>query len=100
GKSPLAKRLYLVAGIVVLIVADLAPPFAGLPPAAVKTLGVMATTIMWWVSEALPIPVSALLVLPLLDILGAVPFSKVAAQSFGDPFVPFMVGCLALSVAF
>jgi sodium-dependent dicarboxylate transporter 2/3/5 len=60
----------------------------------------MATTVFWWVTEALPIPVSGLLVLPLLDLIGAVPFNKVAAQSFGDPFVPFMVGCLALSVAF
>jgi solute carrier family 13 (sodium-dependent dicarboxylate transporter), member 2/3/5 len=94
------RSLYVAVGIAILLAAWLAPPFAGLSPAAVKTLGVMATTVLWWVTEALPIPVSGLLVLPLLDLLGAAPFNKVAAQSFGDPFVPFMVGCLALSVAF
>ena len=38
--------------------------------------------------------------MPLLDVMGVVSFNKIVAQSFGDPFVPFMVGCLALSVAF
>jgi sodium-dependent dicarboxylate transporter 2/3/5 len=98
---PQDKRLaYIIVGLLILGAAWLSPSFAGLPPAAVKTLGVMATTILWWVTEALPIPVAGLMVLPLLDLIGAAPFKKVAEQSFGDPFVPFMVGCLALSVAF
>ncbi|MDR3588102.1 MAG: DASS family sodium-coupled anion symporter [Negativicutes bacterium] len=98
--SQYKKQLHFVIGVAILVAAYLMPPFWGLKLAAVRTLGVMATTIFWWVTEALPIPVSGLLVLPLLHIVGAAPFNKVAAQSFGDPFVPFMVGCLALSVAF
>jgi len=94
------KRICFLIGIAILIAAYFVPPVWGLKLAAIRTFGVMATTIFWWVTEALPIPVSGLMVLPLLDIIRAVPFNRVASASFGDPFVPFMVGCLALSVAF
>lgn len=97
---PLKKLTWLAVGIAVLLGAYLMPSVWGLKITAIRTLGVMAATVLWWVTEALPIPISGLLVLPLLHITGAASFNKVVAQSFGDPFVPFMVGCLALSVAF
>lgn len=100
GALPIKKLVCFGLGIVILFAACMMPPVWGLKAPAIRTLGVMAATVLWWVTEAMPIPVSGLLVLPLLHITGSVPFGKVVAQSFGDPFVPFMVGCLALSVAF
>lgn len=94
------KLVYFLIGFAILIGVCSLPPFWGLKLAAIRTLGVIAATIFWWVTEAIPAPVSGLLVLVLLHITGAAPFNKVATQSFGDPFVPFMVGCLVLSVAF
>ena len=98
--SNLKKWLYIGLGVAIIIAAYLMPPMWGLKQAGIRTLGIMLTTIIWWISEALPIPITGLLVLFWLAVTGAVPFGKVVAQSFGDPFVPFMIGCLALSVAF
>lgn len=97
---PTKKLVCIAIGIAILLASHLMPSVLGLKLTAIRTLGVMVTVVFWWVTEALPIPVSGLLVLPLLHINGGANFNKVVAQSFGDPFVPFMVGCLALSVAF
>jgi sodium-dependent dicarboxylate transporter 2/3/5 len=94
------KQISIGVGILILVAACLVPPMWGLKVTAIRTLGVIVTTVFWWVTEAIPAPVSGLLVPVLLHITHAVPFNKIAAQSFGDPFVPFMIGCLALSVPF
>ncbi len=94
------KLLWLAVGVAVLAASFFAPAFAGLTKASVRSLGVTFVTVFWWITEALPIPVTGLFVFPLMSIMGVVPFKKLFAQTFGDPFVPFMIGCLALSVAF
>ena len=94
------KWVYLIIGLLILTASCLMPALGDLKPQGVKTLGVMVTTVFFWVTETLPIPVTGLLVLIMLHITGAMTFNKVIAQSFGDPFVPFVIGCLALAVAF
>lgn len=94
------KLMWLALGIVVLIASFYAKPVAGLTAASIRSLGVTFATVLWWITEALPIPVTGILVFPLMHIMGVVPFNKLVAQTFGDTFVPFMIGCLALSVAF
>jgi sodium-dependent dicarboxylate transporter 2/3/5 len=69
-------------------------------PAAMATLAVMAVTVLWWVTETLPVPVTAMLVPVWLHLLNIVPLRKAVTESFGDNFVPFLLGVLALSVAF
>jgi sodium-dependent dicarboxylate transporter 2/3/5 len=98
---PVKKKLmWLALGIIVLIASFFAQPAVGLTAASIRSLGVTFATVLWWITEALPIPVTGLLVFPLLHTMGVVPFKLLFAQTFGDPFVPFMIGCLALSVAF
>lgn len=94
------KQKWLILGIVILTAAFFANPVWGLTTASIRALGVTFTTVLWWITEALPIPVTGVLVFPLMHIMGVISFNKLVAQTFGDTFVPFMIGCLALSVAF
>lgn len=99
--SPITKKwIWLTLGISVLIISFFMKPVFGLSVASIRALGIMFAIVLWWITEALPIPVTGLLVFPLVHVMGIVPFRKLFAQTFGDPFLPFMIGCLALSVAF
>jgi len=52
----------------------------------------------WWLTEALPLPVTALLPLLVLPVLGVSPMAPVAAQ-FAHPIVWLFFGGFALSLA-
>ncbi|WP_338824075.1 Sodium-dependent dicarboxylate transporter SdcS [Moorella humiferrea] len=99
-KSPGINLAYFIAGIVVLVFFHFLPAPAGMKPEAIRTLGVMITTVFWWLTETLPIPVTALMVPVMLHVTGILSLDKSIGQSFGDSFVPFLIGVLALSVAF
>ncbi len=63
---------------------------------AVKVLAVAALLITWWITEAMPMPVVALLPLVLFPLLGVSPIKEVAA-GYGDSvlflfFGGFMIG--------
>ncbi|MDN5345370.1 MAG: solute carrier family 13 (sodium-dependent dicarboxylate transporter), er 2/3/5 [Clostridia bacterium] len=94
------KWAYFIVGLAILGLFYLLPVPAGMKPQAMRTLGVMATTVFWWLTETLPIPVTALMVPVMLHLTGVLSLEKSIGQSFGDSFVPFLIGVLALSVAF
>ncbi|AKX97744.1 SLC13 family permease [Neomoorella thermoacetica] len=100
GKKAGTRWAYFIIGLAVLGLFYILPVPAGMKPAAMRTLGVMATTVFWWLTETLPIPVTALMVPLMLHFTGILSLDKSVAQSFGDSFVPFLIGVLALSVAF
>ncbi len=93
------KLVCLFIGLAVLGLALIVPVPAGLKPVAIYTVGVMAATVFWWITEAMPVPVTALMVPVLLHVMGIVPLNKAITQSFGDGMVPFLIGVLVLSVA-
>lgn len=94
------KCMFFVLGWLLLAASFLLPVPAGMKPQAMFTLGVMAVAVVWWVTEALPVPVTAMMVPVLLHVVGVVDMNKSLGQAFGDSFVPFLIGVLALSVAF
>ncbi len=96
----LKRAGFLAIGIVLLLISAVVPPPAGLKPEAVKTLAIMITTVMWWVTEALPIPITALMVPLMVHALGVMPLAKTIQEGFGDSLIPFLVGVLGLSLAF
>ncbi|BCV22838.1 SLC13 family permease [Moorella sp. Hama-1] len=107
GQQPVAaaknsgiKWVYFIIGLAILGLFSILPVPADMKPQAMRTLGVMATTVFWWLTETLPIPVTALMVPVMLHFTGILSLDKSIAQSFGDSFVPFLIGVLALSVAF
>ncbi|OZI13500.1 anion transporter [Bacillaceae bacterium SAS-127] len=62
---------------------------------------VFATTVwvaVWWITEAIPIPVASLLPLILLPITGAVD-GKVATAAYGDPMVFLFLGGFMIAMA-
>jgi di/tricarboxylate transporter len=62
--------LGLVGSAVAMIVVLLLPQPQGMPPEARRTAALFAGALVLWVTEALPVAVTALLVLVLQPILG------------------------------
>lgn len=71
---------------------------AGLDNAAAITAGVTLVCVLWWILEPVPIPVTALLPLSLLPLLGVLDGGQVAA-ALGSPIVQLMLGGFILSRA-
>jgi sodium-dependent dicarboxylate transporter 2/3/5 len=77
-----------------------------LSPEAHRLAGVLILTIVWWVTEPIPIPATGLLAVALCVILGAVPPDERAREGtravlapFGDPSVFFLLGGLFIGRA-
>ena len=73
------------------------PAQLNLTPEAHRLAGIMLLTILWWLTEPIPIPGTALLAVCLTVFLGAVPAgkdppAKVALAPFADPSAYFLIG--------
>ena len=74
-------------------------PQQGLTPEAHRLAGVLILTIVWWITEPIPIAVTGLSAVVLSVIIGAVPVeagtfdqARIAFAQFGNPTVFFLVG--------
>src|SRR5580658_3293047 len=67
--------LYLAAGGAMLAAARIVHPPAGLSQAGLKTVAIMAATVLWWSTETLPVPVTALMIPVLVWAMGIMPFA-------------------------
>ncbi|MFN3889704.1 MAG: SLC13 family permease [Beijerinckiaceae bacterium] len=83
--------LGLVIGAVALGATLALPPPAGLAAEGWRTLGVALLMAVWWITEAAPLPATALLPLVLFPLLGIAPF-KTAAAPFADPIIFLFLG--------
>jgi sodium-dependent dicarboxylate transporter 2/3/5 len=71
----------------------------GLPPEAHKLAGILLATLVWWVTEPIPIAATGLLGVALCVILGAIPAAergrdglRLLFAPFADPSVFFLMG--------
>jgi sodium-dependent dicarboxylate transporter 2/3/5 len=94
-------RVGLVAGPLVLIVWLVAVDRGSLSPEAHRLAGILLFTIIWWVTEPIPIPATGILAVALCVVLGAVPPDERAREGtravlapFADPSVFFLMGGL------
>lgn len=71
---------------------------AGLTPAAAITAGVTILCVLWWVFEPIPIPVTSLIPLALLQLTGVLDKNQVA-QAYGSPLILLLLGGFILSKA-
>ena len=72
-----AKRaIGLFLGPICFVVFLLSPPWEHVTPTGMRTLAVFSLAIVWWITEAIPIPATSLLMLPLLVICGILPMEK------------------------
>jgi sodium-dependent dicarboxylate transporter 2/3/5 len=85
----------LVLGPAVALVLLLLP-VSGLSTEAARLAAVVAWVIIWWVSEAVPLPVTALLG-PALMVVLEVATPKEALSPFGDPIIFLFLGGFLLA---
>lgn len=76
----------------------LAVPFPALPPSAHRLAAVMAAVILLWITEALPLPVTALGAAAACVVLRVAPARQVFS-SFADPLIFLFIGSFILARA-
>lgn len=92
------RRLGLLVGASAFVALLLAPAPADLSPRAWRTVAVAALMAVWWMTEAIPIPATALLPLALLPALGVLEM-QAAAAPFANEIVFLSMGGFLLAVA-
>ena len=91
------KKIGLIAGpIVFLILYNF--PFVLLTPEADKVVSVAAWMVIWWITEAVSISVTALIPLTFFPLLGIMDMKTVAAN-YGSPIVFLFFGGFVIALA-
>lgn len=88
----------LVLGLVLFVAMLLSPAPEGMTPAAWRTAAVGALMAVWWVTEAIPIPATALLPIALFPILGVADVERAAAP-YANPIIGLFLGGFLLAQA-
>jgi sodium-dependent dicarboxylate transporter 2/3/5 len=91
------KFISLLAGIAVSLLLYFVNPF-GVPPSAAKVLAIAGLMITWWITEALPMPVVALLPLILFPLLNISKLEETAAP-YANPIIFLFLGGFMLGLA-
>jgi solute carrier family 13 (sodium-dependent dicarboxylate transporter), member 2/3/5 len=91
------RRLGLILAPAVFLLL-IALPMDGLSPPAQRLAAVLASVVILWVTEALPLPVTALLGASMCVVLRVAPAREVFAP-FADPLMFLFVGAFILSRA-
>lgn len=98
GFGRLGRVLGLWVGPVLAAGMLLAGPQAGLAWPGWITLSLMVVMVIWWVTEAVPPPVAALLPLAVFPITGVMKPAEAAAP-FADPIIYVFVGGFIIAAA-
>src|SRR5687767_8474669 len=92
GSAPIStKQIGFYLGPLLFILILLFTPADIISPGAYKVLAVAAWMITWWVTEAVNIPVTALLPLILFPFLGVLTMSTAAAP-YANPIIFLFMG--------
>ncbi|MEO1654014.1 MAG: DASS family sodium-coupled anion symporter [Bacteroidota bacterium] len=92
------QLIRILIGPVLFFVLLVFPPFPQLDLPAQKTIAVVAWMLFWWISEAVEIPVTALLPLVLFPILGVQVIGKVS-QAYANPIIFLFMGGFMMALA-
>jgi len=94
-----AKRLigFFLGPLSFLIILFL-PPLTQVTPVGMKSLAVFSWVIIWWITEAIPIPATALLSLPLIAVCGIWPYQR-AFSYWSHWVVMFTIGAFLIGHA-
>jgi solute carrier family 13 (sodium-dependent dicarboxylate transporter), member 2/3/5 len=96
-ESHLGKKIGIVAGPLLFILIFFFAPVGSLSDKAIPVLALGAWMITWWVTETLPIPITAMLPLVVLPLLGVTTIRE-AAQPYGDPVIFLFMGGFILAL--
>jgi len=92
------KRLAIFSGPVLFVLLQIMGKPASMSEAAFDVLGVTLWMALWWVTEAIPISVTALLPIILFPLTGALDIETTTA-AFGHKYVFLYLGGFMLAVA-
>ncbi|MBK7872767.1 MAG: DASS family sodium-coupled anion symporter [Saprospiraceae bacterium] len=94
----LLKKIGLVLGPLLFLIILLLPAPKFITPEAWKVMALAAFMITWWVTEAMPLPVTALLPIIFLPILG-VSNLRAATAPYANPVVFLFMGGFMIALA-
>lgn len=94
----LSKRIGFFIGPLLFALIYIFFPSDVISPNAYKVLALAAWMISWWVTEAAPFPITALLPLILFPILGVMPVTESAAP-YGNPIIFLFMGGFFIALA-
>ena len=97
GRFPL-KPIPIAIGGAIFLGLLLLPAPGGLSPEGWSVVAVAALMIVWWMTEAIPVPATALAPIALLPILGAISTTQ-ATSPYGDPIIFLFMGGFVLALA-
>ncbi len=92
------EKIGLILGPILFIIFYFIPSVTGLEHAPRAVLAVTLLVATWWITEALPIPVTSLIPLILLPITGGTK-EEVAASAYADPIVFMYMGGFIIALA-
>ncbi len=92
------KTIGLVLGIALFVLVIALPPPDGLALAPWRVAAIAILMATWWLTEAVPISVTALLPLLLFPTFGVAPIAEVAAP-YADPLVFLFLGGFLIALA-
>ncbi len=87
----------MVAGLAAMATMLVVPAPAGMPAEAWLVAAVAVLMASWWISEAVPLPVTALIPIVLFPLLGIAPLAKAAAP-YADPVMFLFLGGFLLGI--
>jgi sodium-dependent dicarboxylate transporter 2/3/5 len=90
----LVRQVGLIGGGLLFVVLLIVPPLPGLSGSGARTAAVAALMAVWWMTEAIPIPVTAMLPLVLMPALGILPMPETAAPYAHELIFLFLGGFL------
>ena len=93
-----AKTIGLILGPVLFVLFNLLPDMIPGNPAANAVLATASWMILWWITEAVSISVTALLPLLLFPLLDVMPMTDVGAN-YGSPIIFLFFGGFVLALA-
>lgn len=92
------RLLILTGGPAAALALGLGLGMAGQPSDVCWTAGVTLLCAVWWVAEAIPIPITALLPLAVFPLVGVLTPNEVG-QAYGNPLILLYLGGFMLSMA-
>lgn len=97
-QSPSAKPAFLLTGLVLASICFFLLKHLGLSNAICWTAAITTLCACWWIFEAVPIPVTAMVPLALLPSLGILTPAQ-TGEAYGSPTVLLVLGGFLLSAA-
>jgi len=92
------RRIALVSGLVSALALGLGLANLGQPSEVCWTAAVTLLCAIWWITEAVPIPVTGLLPLAIFPLVGVLTANEVG-QAYGSPLILLYLGGFMLSMA-